>query len=87
MNTILMILGQVIIYGLLLLGNEYAGFMLAVILGSIAFFVWVISYIVEWIQPSRVTRNYYGFVLSCWVGPWLALIGFVALRGEVGWLS
>jgi hypothetical protein len=87
MNTILIILGQVIIYGLLLLGNEYAGFMLAVILGSIAFFVWGISYIVEWIQPSRVTRNYYGFVLSCWVGPLVALIGFTFLRGGIGWLS
>ncbi|TXF91639.1 hypothetical protein FUA23_00205 [Neolewinella aurantiaca] len=87
MNTILMILGQVIIYGLLLLFDEYAGFMLAVILGSIAFFVWLISYIVEWIQPSRVTHNYYGFVLSCWVGPLIALLGFIALRGEVGWLS
>ncbi len=87
MNTILMILGQVIVYGLFLLGNEYAGFLLAVILGSIAFFVWLISYIVEWIQPSRVTHNYYGFVLSCWVGPLVALIGFTALRGGMGWLS
>jgi len=87
MNTILMILGQIIIYGLLLLGNEYAGFMLAVILGSIAFFVWLISYVVEWIQPSRVTHNYYGFVLSCWVGPLIALVGFTALRGGVGWMG
>jgi hypothetical protein len=87
MNTILMILGQVIFYGLFLLFNEYAGFLLAVILGSIAFFVWLISYAVEWIQPSRVTHNYYGFVLSCWLGPLIALIGFTILRGEIGWLS
>lgn len=87
MNTILMTLGQVIIYGLLLLFNEYAGFLLAVILGSIAFFVWLISYAVEWIQPSRVTHNYYGFVLSCWAGPLITLIGFTFLRGGVEWMS
>jgi hypothetical protein len=81
-----MILGQIIIYGLLLLGNENAGFILAVILGSIAFFVWAISHIVEWIQPSRVTHNYYGFVLSCWVGPLIALAGFIFLRGDLGML-
>ena len=87
MNTILMILGQIIVYALLMLANEYAGFLLGVILGSISFAVWGISHIVEWIQPSRVTRNYYGFVLSCWVGPLIALIGFVFLRGEIGWMS
>ena len=87
MNAFLMILGQVIAYGLLLLANEYAGFLLASILGSIAFFVWLISYVVEWIQPSRVTRTYYGFVLSCWLGPLIALIGFTALRGGIDWMN
>jgi len=87
MNNILMILGQMIIYGLLLLFDEYAGFLLATIIGAIAFAVWGISHIVEMIQPSRVTKTYYGFILSSWVGPLLALVGFTLLRGGVGWMT
>lgn len=87
MNTLLMVLANVICYGLLMLANEYVGFLLAVIVGAISFAVWVISYLVEWIQPSRVTRNYYGFVLAAWIGPLVAVLGFIALRGEVGWLN
>jgi hypothetical protein len=87
MNTILMILGQIIIYALLMLANEYAGFLLGVILGSISFAVWVISHIVELIQPSKVTKAYYWYVLSAWVAPLITVLGFIALRGGVGWLN
>lgn len=87
MNTLLMVLGQVILFLLILLWNEYVGTLLTVILGAIAFFVWGISYVVEWIQPSRVTRTYYGFVLATWLGPLVALLLFVALRGELAWLT
>lgn len=87
MNTFLMVLVNIIVYGSLMLVNEYAGFLLAVIIGAISFSVWGISHIVEWIQPSKVTRNYYGFVLAAWVGPLLAVLGFIVLRGEIGWLN
>jgi hypothetical protein len=87
MNTILMTLGQIILYALLMLANEYAGFLLGVILGSISFAVWAVSHIVELIQPSRVTKTYYGFVLSAWVAPLITVLGFIYLRGEIGWLS
>lgn len=87
MNTLLMVLANIIVYSALMLANEYAGFLLAVIIGAISFSVWGISHIVEWIEPSRVTRNYYGFVLAAWIGPLVAVLGFIALRGEVGWLN
>jgi inner membrane protein involved in colicin E2 resistance len=87
LNTLLYILVQVIIYALLLLLAEYAGFMLAVILGSISFFIWAISHIVELIAPSRVGGKYYGLVLSCWVGPLIAVLGFAALQGGFYWLG
>lgn len=87
MNTLLYILLQVIFYAVLLLLAEYAGFLLAVILGSISFFVWAISHVVEWIQPSRVSGKYYGLVLSCWVGPLIAVVGFAYLQGGFYWLD
>ncbi len=87
MNTLLMFLANVIVYSLLLLYDDYAGFLLAVILGAISFAVWGISHIVEWIQPSRVSPNYYGLVLAGWLGPLVAVLGFIALRGGLGWLN
>jgi hypothetical protein len=87
MNIILMTLAQIILYALLMLANEYAGFLLGVILGSISFAVWVISHIVELIQPSRVTKTYYWAVFSAWVAPLITVLGFIYLRGEIGWLN
>lgn len=82
-----MIIGQLIFYLLLMLFDEYFGQLLAIILGAISFAVWAISHIVEWIEPSRVNRNYYQYMLSGWIGPALALVIFILLRGEIGWLS
>jgi len=87
MNFLLMLVGQVIIYMIIMLGNEYAGFLLAVIIGAISFGVWAISHIVEWIEPSRVNKNYYSYMLAGWMGPGLALLGFIFLRGEISWLT
>jgi hypothetical protein len=86
-NLALMIIGQLIVYLLLMLFDEYFGQMLAIIVGAISMAVWAISHIVEWIEPSRVNRKYYQYMLSGWVGPALALILFIFLRGEVGWMS
>ncbi len=87
MNFLLMLIGQLIFYLLVMLGDEYAGSLLAIILGGICFAIWVISHIVEWIEPSRVNRAYYSFMLSGWLGPALALFGFFLLRGEFAWMS
>ena len=87
MNTLFALLGQIIFYLLLMLYNEYAGQLLAIILGAIFMAIWVISLIVELIQPSRVKKNYYRYMITGWVAPALALVVFVLLRGEIGWLS
>lgn len=86
-NFLLMLLGQIIVYMLIMLGDEYAGFLLAVIIGAICFGIWLISLIVEWIEPSRVNKNYYRYMLAGWMGPALALLGFILLRGEISWLT
>ena len=86
-NTLLYILAQVIFYFALLLLSEYAGFLLAVIIGAICFCVWAVSHIVEWIEPSRVQGKYYSLALSAWVGPLVALIGFAYLQGGFYWVE
>lgn len=86
MNFLFALMGQLILYLLLMLYDEYAGQLLAIILGAIVFAIWVISLIVELIQPSRVKSSYYQYMVSGWLAPALALVGFILLRGEIGWL-
>lgn len=86
MDFLLAFLLQLIGYLLLLAFDPYTGTLLAAVLGAIAFSIWLLSYVTEWVEPSRVSKKYYQFVLSAWVAPLLALIGFVLLNGEIGWL-
>lgn len=80
------LIGQLFLYLLLMLWDEYTGTLLAAILGAICFSIWGLSYVVEWIQPSRVSSKYYQFMLAGWIAPLLAIILFIGLRGEVSWL-
>ena len=86
MNYALATLAQVTAYLLLMLLNEYAGTLFAVIIGAICLSVWSISHMVEWIEPSRVTTAYYRYTLTGWLAPALALALYVALRGEIEWM-
>lgn len=86
MNFALLVIGQLILYSLLMLFDEYAGTLLAAILGTICLAIWSLSHVVEWVQPSRVSRSYYTYLISGWLAPYLALVAFIALRGGVGWL-
>ena len=87
MNVILAFLLQLLAYLGLLLLNEYAGTLLAAILVSIAFLTWLLSLIVEWIEPSRVPRSFYRYTLTAWLAPAVALAAYVALRGKIEWLT
>ncbi|MCP9235067.1 hypothetical protein [Lewinella sp. JB7] len=86
MNFALLLIAQLIVYALLMLYDEYAGTLLALILGSICLAIWILSHVVEWVQPSRVSRKYYTYLITAWLAPFLALAAFIALRGGVGWL-
>lgn len=87
MNIFLAFLAQLIVYSLLMLYNEYAGHLLAFILGTVFLAIFLISLLVELIEPSRVNRAYYGYMVSGWLAPALAFAGFVLLRGEIAWLQ
>ncbi len=88
MNFALLLLVQLITYLALMLWQEYAGMLLAIILGAICLSLWLLSYLVEWIEPSRVTKKYFAYMLAGWLAPFLALAVFIALRGgQIGWLS
>ena len=86
MNFLLALLFQLIAYLALLAVSDYVGTLLALIIGVIALGVWAISHLTEWIQPSRVSRHYYAYVLSAWLAPFAAVLTYVVLRGEFAWL-
>jgi hypothetical protein len=86
MNFALLLVGQLILYSLLMLLDEYAGTLLAAIIGTISLALWVLSHVVEWVQPSKVGRSYYVYLLTAWIAPFVALVAFITLRGGVGWL-
>ncbi|NJB85534.1 inner membrane protein involved in colicin E2 resistance [Lewinella marina] len=86
MNYALAFVGQLILYLFLMLFDEYFGTLLALLVGSIALAVWCLSYLVEWVQASRVSPAYYRYLLTCWMAPLVALTGFILLRGGIGWL-
>ncbi len=86
MNFTLALLIQLIVYLVLLVFEPYAGTLLAAILGAIALAIWLLSYVVELVEPSRVPRSYYGYVLAAWIAPMLALVGYLLLNGEIGWI-
>lgn len=77
---------QSIIYLILLLLNSYLGTMLSLIIGLICFCVWLVSLVVEWIEPSRVPKSYYRLMIAGWLAPLFSLIAFAILRGGMEWL-
>ena len=86
MNYLIAFLAQLIAWLLLMGVNEYAGMLFAVILGSIAFSIWALSHIVEFIEPSRVSSAYYKYLTTGWLAPAAALVAYVALRGQIEWM-
>ncbi|WP_116105734.1 hypothetical protein [Lewinella sp. IMCC34191] len=86
MNLLLAVIGQLIIYLLLFVADPYFGTLISAVLGTIALAIWLLSFLVEMIEPSRVSSRYYQFVFTAWVSPLAALVGYIVLNGEIGWL-
>ncbi len=81
------LLVQLVFYLGLLLFDDYAGSLLAIILGSICLSVWLISLAVELIEPSRVSKTYFQAVLSGWLAPAAALLTYSLLHNGFDWLQ
>lgn len=77
---------QLVLYMGLMVVNDYAGGLLAIILAAISFAIWGISHIVEMIQPSRVKQSFYRLMLTCWLAPAIAFVAILLLKGGFDWL-
>ncbi len=78
---------QVLGYLLLWLWNDYLATILSLIFGGIAFFIWFISLIVEWVEKSKVPPSYYRLMLLCFLAPLLGAVIGIVLKNGLNWLA
>ncbi len=78
---------QVALYMLLWLWDEYNASLFSLIFGAIFLFIFLISIIVEWIEPSKVPRWYFGLMAVSVAAPILAALIYVGINGRPEWLG
>lgn len=75
----LILLGQLIFYLSLLLYDDQIGKVVAVAVFVLALVVGTLSFVVEWIQPSKVSRWYFELVVISVLAPLLVLVFWALL--------
>ena len=79
---------EFIFYLALWLWNDYVATLVSSVFAVIFLFLLVISYIVEWIEPSKVPTWYYRFMLVSILAPVIAAVLFIGLYGtDLEWLG
>ncbi len=79
---------QFILYFVLWLSNDYLATYVSVVFGGICLLVLIVSFIVEWIEPSKVPRSYFWWMAISAAAPLLtALIYMALLGGELNWMG
>ncbi|MCP3930471.1 MAG: hypothetical protein GY705_15370 [Bacteroidetes bacterium] len=81
-------LAEIIAYFLLWLWNDYVATLLCLTLACIFLFILIISWVVEWIEPSRVPKWYFHFMILSVLAPVLVSAIFLGINGgEFEWLE
>ncbi|MBX2816101.1 MAG: hypothetical protein KTR24_08890 [Saprospiraceae bacterium] len=75
------VLIQLIVYVLIFLINDFAGLLVSIIISLVALVVTLISYFLEWVEPSRIPRSYFPIMWLTVLSPLLVLLGFAILFG------
>ena len=85
--TIEAFLVQVVLYLLLWVFDDYMALVVSLILGGIAFVIFLLSKLIELVESSRVPKVYYRFVMFCFIAPAIAAaIGMLLLNG-LSWVA
>ncbi len=79
---------EIIFYTLLWLWNDYIATLLSLVFSSIAFAVLLISLVAEFLEPTKVPRWYFIFMVISIITPLLAAAYFVGIMDmQVTWLK
>ncbi len=82
------VLLQIIIYALLWLADPYIGFMLSIIIATIAASILIISLILELIEKSKVPKFYFKFMITAIICPIVVSLFFIAFYPDaMTWMS
>ena len=72
---------------MLWLWDTYTAFLMSLIAGGVFLLILLVSLVVEWIEPSKVPRGYFLFMLLAFLAPLLAGLIFLLINGSPEWLS
>ena len=81
------LLGEMVIYILLWLFNDYLATLISLSLGGIFFFILLISLMVEWIERSKVPMWYYKFMVVSVLAPLISAGIYLFLSGGLSWME
>lgn len=68
-----------IIYTIVFLWNEHVGYLLTLIMAAVVFAILLISYLVEYIEPSKVPATYFYVMWILFLAPAVVMIFFSLL--------
>ncbi|MCB0560782.1 MAG: hypothetical protein H6573_01375 [Lewinellaceae bacterium] len=79
-------LGEVVIYLLIWIANDYMAAMLSLIFGSIFLLILLTSLVVELVEKSKVPRWYFIFMGLSVLAPIIAALLYTLINQGLGWL-
>jgi len=77
---------QVVLYILLWLGDDFYATLGSFAFASLFLSIWLVSRIAEWIEPSKVPRWYFSYLLGGALAPILVTIIFYLIKGAPSWV-
>lgn len=77
---------QVVIYLLLWLNDDYMATLVSAAFGGIFLCIWLLSLAVELIEPSKVPKWYFRYMLVSALAPILVSLVFFGLYGVPDWV-
>jgi hypothetical protein len=86
-RTIELFLVQVVFYFLAWQANDYLASLLSLIFGGVFLFLLLIALAAEFIEPSRVPRQYFFFMAASVGAPAVGAFLFLLSGGEVSWMG
>ena len=79
---------QFVAYLSLWIYDDYMGSLVSVVMAAIFAAVWLLSLVVEWIEPSKVPRSYFYWIGLSVLAPLLAMLVYVLIMGgDLDWLA
>lgn len=79
------LLGEVVLYLIIWVFNDYMATMLSLIFGSIFLLILLVSLVVELVEKSKVPRWYFIFMGLSVLAPIIAAILYVLINQGMGW--